>query len=135
VSGRPRFALDTNALIHALKGVGRVRESLLAQEPAAIAVPAVVVYEIEAGTLRSANPAARRMQLRRFLSALEVLAFDARAAEKSARIRADLEKLGHMIGPHDILIAGTALANGCTLITHNTREFSRVAGLETEDWF
>ncbi len=38
------------------------------------------------------------------------------------------------IGPNDLLIAATARANGCTLVTHNVREFSRVSGLLYEDW-
>ena len=39
-----------------------------------------------------------------------------------------------MIGPYDLLIAAIALANGCTLVTHNTQEFSRIPGLVLEDW-
>ena len=33
-----------------------------------------------------------------------------------------------------ILIATIVLANGCTLVTHNTAEFGRVPGLLIEDW-
>ena len=47
-------------------------------------------------------------------------------------IRAALEKEGQPIGPNDMLIA--ALANGLTIVTHNTTEFSRVSGLLVEDW-
>ena len=39
-----------------------------------------------------------------------------------------------MIGPYDVQIAAIAVANGCTLVTHNTREFSRIPGLLLEDW-
>jgi tRNA(fMet)-specific endonuclease VapC len=39
-----------------------------------------------------------------------------------------------MIGPLDVQIAAIALANGCTLVTHNTSEFARVPGLRIEDW-
>jgi tRNA(fMet)-specific endonuclease VapC len=38
------------------------------------------------------------------------------------------------IGPNDLLIASIALANGLTVVTHNTSEFSRVPGLPLEDW-
>jgi len=31
-------------------------------------------------------------------------------------------------------IAAIALANNLTLVTHNTREFGRVDGLQIEDW-
>ena len=41
---------------------------------------------------------------------------------------------GTPIGPNDLLIAAIALANGLTLITHNTVEFSRVVGLMLDDW-
>ena len=37
--------------------------------------------------------------------------------------------------PIDTLIAATALATRAVLVTHNTREFGRVRGLEVEDWF
>jgi len=45
-----------------------------------------------------------------------------------------LEKLGKPIGPYDLLIAATALANGLVLVTHNTREFMRIPGIQLEDW-
>jgi tRNA(fMet)-specific endonuclease VapC len=50
------------------------------------------------------------------------------------RIRAALEQKGKTVGPLDLLIAAHALALDATLITHNTREFRRVADLEVEDW-
>lgn len=129
------LALDSNTLIHALKGLGRVRERMAQTDPTRIAVPAVAVYEIEYGTLRSANPDARRRELHRVLSVMEVMAFDLAAAERTARLRLELERQGRTIGPHDLMIAGTVLAYGCTLVTHNSEEFSRVPGLVTEDWF
>jgi len=43
-------------------------------------------------------------------------------------------RLGKPIGPNDLMIAATALVHGAVLITHNTREFSRVEGLQIEDW-
>lgn len=131
----PDLLLDTNALIHALKGAGRVRERLAQTDPSRLALASVALYELEYGTLRSGNAEARRRELRRIVSVLEVLPFDRKAAERAASIRIDLERRGENIGPHDLLIAGTALASGCTLITHNTAEFSRVPGLTIEDWF
>ncbi len=60
--------------------------------------------------------------------------FDDLAADVYGRIRADLERQGQAIGPNDTLIAAIALANGLTIVTHNTAEFSRVSGLLIEDW-
>jgi len=122
-------------LIYALKGKGEIRERILAVAPELLAVPSVVVFELERGSLGSANPAARRRDLARLLSQLTVLPLDAAAAESAARIAWGLDKIGQRIGPLDTLIAGIVLANGATLVTHNTAEFSRVPGLAIEDWY
>jgi tRNA(fMet)-specific endonuclease VapC len=62
------------------------------------------------------------------------LPFDGVVAETYGRIRVQLEALGTPIGPNDLQIAAIALANNLILVTHNTREFSRVSGLRYEDW-
>ncbi len=129
------FALDANALIHALKGKGRVRRTLEETRPSDLAVPAVVAYELEVGTLRSGNPEQRRQELRRLLFVLTILPLDLLAAEQAASVRFALEKTGATIGPLETLIAGIALAHGATLVTHNTEEFSRIPGLRLEDWY
>ena len=122
-------------MIHAMKGMGNVAARLARSSPADIAIPAVVVYELEFGTLRSGDPTRRKRDLERLIGAVAILPFDDRAAQRAARLRYDLEKVGMAIGPLDVLIAGTALAYGAKLITHNIREFERVPGLEVEDWF
>ena len=129
------FVLDTDAVIHALKGTGHIRQRLQAIDPNDLAVPAIVVYELEFGTLASANPSRRRKDLARLLGVLRVLPFDEKAASRAARLRRDLEQAGTKIGPLDTLIAGTALAHDAVLVSHKIREFSRVQGLRVEDWF
>lgn len=62
------------------------------------------------------------------------LPFDDAAAEQYGRIRADLTGRGLVVGGNDLMIAAIAVATGCTLVTHNTAEFSRVVGLAIEDW-
>ena len=42
--------------------------------------------------------------------------------------------MGTPIGPNDLMIAAIALAAGLVLVTHNTAEFNRVPGLQTDDW-
>ena len=64
----------------------------------------------------------------------EIVSFDEEDAKSAARVRAALRRAGKPIGPFDVLIAGQALRRGLILITHNTREFSRVEGLKIEDW-
>jgi tRNA(fMet)-specific endonuclease VapC len=69
-----------------------------------------------------------------FLRYVEVLDYPAAAALNYARIRADLKVRGTMIGGNDLLIAAHARSIGLTLVTNNTREFSRVHGLKIENW-
>lgn len=72
--------------------------------------------------------------VRAFSASFESLPLDDAAAEIYGRLRLDLEQAGKLIGPYDLLIAAIALANDVILVTHNTDEFGRVAGLKFEDW-
>jgi tRNA(fMet)-specific endonuclease VapC len=129
------YALDTNTVIDFFRSAGRVAERLLATPPGDVAIPAVVLYELEVGIARAANAERRREQLHELSARAALLPFGAPEAEASARLRTELERRGEPIGPIDTLIAGTALARGGILITHNTREFGRVPGLRIEDWY
>jgi tRNA(fMet)-specific endonuclease VapC len=68
-------------------------------------------------------------------SIVNILPLNEAEARYAASIRATLEKQGTPIGPYDVLIAGTALSNKGTLITHNLKEFERIKGLQLEDWY
>ena len=68
------------------------------------------------------------------LRELPILAFDSGSALQAAKIRAQLQRMGRPIGAYDALIAATALAHNLIVVTHNTREFSRIDGLKVEDW-
>lgn len=129
------YVLDTNSVVFFFKGEGRVGEKLLARKPVEVALPAIVLYELEVGVLRSKAPARRRQQLDTLLAATRVIPFGPAEARAAAQIRADLERSGEGIGPLDTLIAATALASRGTLVTHNTREFRRVRRLSVEDWY
>lgn len=129
------FLLETNTLIDFFKGQGRVAERLLATPPNQVGISAIVLHELQTGIAKSTQPEKRHHQLESLVSAAMLFPFGAPEAAASALIRADLERAGTPIGPLDTLIAGTALANRAVLITHNTREFSRVSNLALEDWY
>ena len=133
-----RYLLDTNTLSYFFRGEGRIAERLSTVTPADVGLPAPVVYESRYGMLRlsvGARQAALLSALDRVIETLEVVAFDAQAAEAAAQIRTQLEKLGTGIGPIDVQIAGIAIARAATLVTRNVTEFSRVAGLSVDDWY
>jgi predicted nucleic acid-binding protein len=63
------------------------------------------------------------------LEGLPIYDFGAREAQRHAELWAHLQRAGTPIGPHDMLIAATALARGHDLLTLNRAEFARVPGL------
>ena len=129
------YILDTNTLIYFFKGLGNVSHKLLRTSPKEIAIPSVVLFELEYGIAKSNSPMKRRAQLKEICSLVEILPFGTQEAHFSALIRAQLEKKGRPIGPFDLLIAGTTLAYQGTLVTNNTKEFTRVSELKLENWY
>ena len=129
------FVIDTNTLVYFFRGEGEVARRLLSTAPADIAVPTVVVYELETGIAKSNDAAKRRGQLGQLLQVVAVLPFGIEEARAAAALRARLEQDGTPIGPMDTLIAGTALAHRGVLVTRNVREFGRVPGLSVQNWY
>ncbi len=130
-----KYLLDTDICIAFLrKRESSVRQHLAVLDHSTIALCSIVKAELWYGAEKSARLQQNLGSLREFFASFYSLPFDDRAAEQYGRLRADLEKQGTPIGPNDLMIAAIAHANGITLVTRNTREFSRVANLQTEDW-
>src|SRR4030042_1148000 len=129
------YILDTNTLIYFFKGIGNVSTRLLQTPPRSIGIPTIVLFELEVGISKSNSPKKRRLQLESLTSTVNILPLGYEEVKCAATIRADLENRGKPIGPYDVLIAGTALANKTVLVTHNTTEFERIEGLQLEDWY
>lgn len=105
-----------------------------ASEPGSLAVSSVVAHELYFGAYRSEKIAFNLETLRLLFADLGVLDFDREDARVAGEIRAELKRRGALIGAYDLLIAGQAKARGHILITNNTGEFSRIPGLQLEDW-
>lgn len=129
------YVLDTNTLIYFFRGERGVAQRLLQVPPGRVAIPTMVVYELEVGIAKSRHAGKRKKQLAELLSVVTELPFDHQAASCAATLRARLEKSGQGIGPMDTLIAGTALACDGILVTRNLREFGRIEGLRAENWY
>ncbi|MCK6580412.1 MAG: type II toxin-antitoxin system VapC family toxin [Anaerolineae bacterium] len=130
-----KYLLDTNTCIRYLNGRSpAVYDRLNKLSEDDICVCSVVKLELRYGALRSDFVEKTLEQQETFLNRFVSLAFDDVAHVYAAQIRADLAKLGMPIGPNDLLIAAIAVAHDLTLVTHNTREFGRIAGLKVEDW-
>lgn len=129
-----RYLLDTNLCIRVLRDrPSGLRERFNASSDA-LCISTIVLTELLHGALKSARPDHNRGEVERFAAKLEVLDFDAAAADHTADIRATLERAGQPIGGYDLLIAGHARSRGLIVVTGNLAEFQRVDGLRCEDW-
>ena len=129
-----RYMLDTDICIYAInERPAAVLQALRAHEAAGLGISAVTAAELFYGVTRTGSERNLRA-LRKFLSPLDIAAFDPAAAEVCGSLRAWLASQGTPIGPYDTQIAAHAHALGVTLVTNNTREFSRVPGLRVENW-
>jgi len=99
-----------------------------------ICVCSVVKFELRYGALRSDYVEKTLAEQARFLNRFISLPFDDSAQLHAAKLRANLASTGTPIDPYDLLIAAIALTHDLVLVTHNTREFSRVEGLILKDW-
>jgi tRNA(fMet)-specific endonuclease VapC len=86
------------------------------------------------GAAKSVHPDRTRVKMRSFFAGYESIPFDDAAAASYGQIRQDLAVAGTPIGPNDLPIAAIAVSRKMILVSHNTREFSRVPGLQVEDW-
>lgn len=130
-----KYLLDTCTVSDFVKGQPGVLSRIKATSPAAIAISAVTLMEIEFGL--QLNPErARKLApvMGAFLSSIAILPFGDADARAAGTLRASLQKQGQPIGAYDVLIAGCGLARGLIVVTSNLAEFQRVAGLQAESW-
>jgi tRNA(fMet)-specific endonuclease VapC len=129
------YLLDTNTLIYFFTQRGNVFEHVRATPAKAIKLAAPVLFELEYGTAKSSRPLQQRQLIDEMVRVHETLPLDYAAAKAAGVLRHALEADGKPIGLVDQLIAGIALTHDLIVVTHNTREFSRVPGLKVEDWY
>ena len=130
--------LDTNSFIDHLRkgGASRISARIAIAPTGSVYLCSVVLGELlygamHGGALHRASNIAKIVKLRRQHTSLP---FDDAAAVVYGENRQYLALLGTPIGSNDLMIASIALSNQLILVTHNTREFSRVPGLKLEDW-
>lgn len=131
----PRYMLDTDTCSYIMKRSNdRVLKRLQKVPVNDVCVSVVTKAELLFGVEMSARRRQDEMALKAFLGYVEVLDFPDAASPVYAKIRGDLKRRGKMIGANDLFIAAHACSLGLTLVTNNTREFARVAGLTLENW-
>lgn len=127
------YILDTDLLIELSRGRSTIQERIVGIGMSNCSVSEVSLAELYVGFYK--NQSVNRYQfLLTFLEESLLVVPISSAIKTYARIRSQLELQGNRLDNMDLFIAATALANDYTLVTHNTRHFSRIPGLKLEDW-
>lgn len=129
------YLLDTNISIYITKHHPPEVRARFAQHRAAEVGMSVVTFgELMYGAEKSQVRDKALKVLDQLRSSIQVLEIPVVAGQHYGQIRARLEKMGKPIGNNDLWIAAHALSENLVLVTNNTQEFSRVEGLQLENW-
>ena|SRR5688500_15471230 len=127
------FLLDTNICsAHMRRPAGLAHRFL--QHSGRLFVSTIVLGELYAGAFR--HPMSNRLLalIADLQQEVQLLDFDEVCAEQYGKLRGATRRVGVTVAPVDLLIASVAVANQLTLVTHNTRDFAQIPGLQLEDW-
>ena len=129
-----RYLLDTNIISDLIRNPqGRTAQRIASVGENNICTSVIVAAELRYGCAKSGSKRLLKV-VEELLGEINVLAFDVPADTAYGDIRSQLESAGERIGGNDLLIAAHARATGTTMVTANTDEFKRVAGLKVENW-
>jgi len=128
------FLLDTDICIYAIKARPHVVQRMRAVQPHNLSLSVMTLHELVYGAERSHSRQQALTLLNEFVAPFTVLDINSDVATQAAKLRATLARQGTPIGPYDLLIAATALANDLTLVSNNMREYRRIDGLQMENW-
>jgi len=128
-----RYMLDTNTVSYLIKKHPAVAQRVVAAPMVSLCLSAITAGELLFGLAR--RPEAKRLHLavQELLRRVDVLPWDSAITERYGTVRANLEGLGNILAPLDLLIATHALGVGAVLVTSD-RAFGQVADLPIEDW-
>ena len=126
------YLLDTDILVFIRRGRHHLQERVDRVGLSNCVVSEISLAELYVGVYKSGNDDTKRIveSLEEMFKAIPVTS----ALKTFAKIKVQLEQRGLGLDTMDLLIAATALANDYTLVTHNTRHFSRIPDLKLEDW-
>ncbi|MBQ9184148.1 MAG: PIN domain-containing protein [Neisseriaceae bacterium] len=126
------YMLDSNAFSALMKNNATLVKHLRQHKSQDIFLPAIVWAEVRYGIYKK-NSAKLLESAMRTLQKIRIVPFNRQTADIYAQLRSDMERQGKSLSPMDMLIAASAVANNCVLVT-NDQAFLQVEALSVEDW-
>jgi len=124
--------IDSDVIIRAERGLFSLDAWLDSMPHEEFRLAVITVAELWHGVERAtgAHREKRSLFLQRILASFDFVPYGEQAAFEHARIWAELESSGQMIGSHDVILAAIAMHTGSAVATFNVRHFSAVNGLK-----
>ena len=139
------YMLDTNICSYIIKNRPlEVLAKFKALKPDSCCISSITYAELKYWVARSkqlheksknhGQPKVNAQIIDGFVSNLDIMDFDAHAAEIYADVRAWMEGRGLVVGGADLMIGSHAISLGLVLVTNNVKDFKNIPKIILENW-
>jgi tRNA(fMet)-specific endonuclease VapC len=126
------YLVDTDWVVHYLKGRQPFVERLRALRGQGLAISAITLGELYEGVYGASEPEKKEQGLKDFLQGVTMLGLDEETSRIFGQERRRLRRAGNLPGDMDLFIGATALQHNLTVLTNNRDHFERIEGLHIE---
>ena len=128
------FILDTDTIIYNLKGNEAIKRNLQDHFEDPMKICVITLMELYFGAYKSKKITGNLSKIRAIENAFEIISVNSECAEIFGMLKASLKKSGTLLDDFYLIIASCAMTNNLTLVTNNTKHFSRIDGLKLANW-
>jgi tRNA(fMet)-specific endonuclease VapC len=128
------YLIDTDIIIYSLKGNAVVQNRFSQNENIPKAISVITYGELLYGAKKSNNIEKNLAVVYRIQELFPILGIDKAVMETFSAVKVSMQKIGSPVDDMDLLIASTAMTMNYTLVTNNEKHFSKIKGLEIENW-
>lgn len=130
-----KYLIDTDICIYIMNNrPPEIAQKLKKLSYGSIGMSVITLGELSAGAEKSKRRQEALSTIELLTNSIEILDMKTSVAHIFGQIKTHLELKGNIIGVNDLWIASHAIDLGLTVVTNNTREFSRVPKLKIENW-
>ncbi len=130
----PKYILDTDTCIYWLNGDRQIEKKIVVAGVESVFITVITECELFYGAYKSARVEKNLALLKDLREKLRTIQTSRDVSPLYGRVKADLERKGRALDDADLLIASIVLTSKGILVTNNTSHFSRVLGLQVENW-
>ncbi len=128
------FLLDTDTIIHILKGNPAAEKNLRRYYHEPIKLCIITLMELYYGAYKPHKVVSNLAKIKTLENTFEILPVGQEMAEIFGEQKSRLEKMGTPLDDFDLILGCCALSHNLILVTNNTRHFKKMEGLKVTNW-